>query len=259
MSPKIVKFQGNYYFECQWTGVKLTSRYGIPKKNNNEREGAFADAACAVSYLFKQREEDDISEKTLKEKLASIHDDLRLHKTNALLEKAPQFDDAAKVDFSYRERMPQMYQPHLHVQIATDLEGVSTERKTKSKKLCFVIVPVEGEVTQQSLDKGSCLDLEVPFPFLKLASGSQKSKDLVVFSSEEGEVNPRLNSLFPPKEGETPVVFHGTGLVICKVGDERIDLFATSPDKKRKSSKKSKEETLLAIESFVNVNKKQKL
>lgn len=266
MSPKIVKQNGKNYYQCQWTGALLTSRYGIPKKSGSDREGTYADAACAISHLRSLFETNDkegkpiISEKSYKEKLAAVHLDLGLHNAKSAQELvfAPEFDDLSKVDFSYRQAAPWMYQPHLHIPVEKDVAAQSSERKSKSKKLCLLVVPVEGEVQQLPLEKGSFLELQQAFSLIKIASGSQKSKDLIILSSEDGEPNVRLNSLFPPKEGEVPVVFRGDGIVICKVGDESVDLFSQSPEKGRKT-KKSKEQTSQELDEIVNASKKRRL
>jgi hypothetical protein len=264
MSPKIVKHNGQNYFQCQWTGQLLTNAYGIPKKNGTDREGSFADAACAIAHLRKQFETLDkegkplISDKSYNEKLAAVHQDLKLHVSKQKLVFAPEFDDLSKVNFSYREECPWMYQPRLHTSIES-IPPPSSERKSKSKKLCVLIVPVEGGVSQQLLERGSSVEFSDSFQIRKIASGSQKSKDLIVLSSQDGEDNLRLNSLFPPKEGEVPTLFKGDGIVICKVGDESVDLFTPSPDKGRKTSKKSKEQTNQELEEIVNESKKRRL
>lgn len=267
MSPKIVKVNGEPYFECQWTGVKLKSRYGIPKKSGSDREGTYADAACAIAHLRQQFETLDkegkplISEKTYKEKLAAVHLDLGLQnaKKGESLQFAPTFEDLSQVSFSYREECPWMFQPHLHIPVDKDVAAQPSERKSKSKKLCLLVVPVgEGEVVQMPLEKGAFLELASAFSLEKIASGSQKSKDLIILSSEDGEPNTRLNSLFPPKEGEVPVIFRGDGIVVCKVGDENFDLFSPSPEKGRKV-KKSKEQTSQELDEIVNASKKRRI
>jgi hypothetical protein len=261
MSPKIVKFNGKPYFECLWTGVKLSSRYGIPKKSGGEREGSYADAACAVAHLTKQFQEGEIKEKTLKEKLSYIHTDLGLHKSSRpeeVLVSAPVFEDSSNVDFSYRQSAPWMYQPHLHIPVEKEIEE-SLPKSKSSKKQCVILVPADGsEVQQFSLDKGQSLSLE-GFVLKRLTSCSQKSKDMVVLSKDEGPVNTRLTSLFPAKEGQEQLEFKGDGIVICKMGEESSDIFADSPSKKRKSSKKSKEQASLEVEKFVDECKKQRV
>jgi len=244
---KIIKFDGKHFYECQFSGIKLTTRYGIPKKTGGERDGSYADAACAVAHIIQQVRDDKIKEKAAKEKLSLIHSDLGLHKAKngESLQPAPEIDPA-NPDFSYRQKFPWMYVPHLHVPIAVDVQaGKADSRKAKAKKLNVFVVPVNGEVSDNVLEKAENLEFEVPFVIKKIGCGAQKSKDLLILSSEDSEeVNHRVSSLFVPKENEVTPVYHGNAIVICKLGDEKSDIFSeSSPDKKRKSSKKSKEES----------------
>jgi hypothetical protein len=253
---KIIKFNGNYYYECQYSGIKLDTRYGVPKKTGSERDGSYADAACAVAHILQQIKDGKIKEKAAKEKLALIHTDLGLHKAanGETLKPAPELDPS-NPDFSYREKFPWMYKPHLHIPIDVDVQaGKADSRKAKAKKLNVFVVPVEGELSDQVLEKAESLDFEVPFTIRKIGSGAQKSKDLLILSSEDSEVvNHRVSSLFTPKENEVSPVYHGNAIVICKLGEEKCDLFTEgSPDKKRKSSKKSKEENDKEVDDLLS-------
>jgi len=253
---KIIKFNGNYYYECQYSGIKLQTRYGIPKKTGGDRDGSYADAACAVAHIIKQLREDKIKEKAAKEKLSLIHSDLGLHKAKngESIQPAPELDPS-NPDFSYREKFPWMYQPHLHIPISVDVAtGKADSRKAKAKKLNVFVVPVNGELTTYTLEKAEFLNFELPFKVMKIGSGAQKSKDLLILSSEDSEeVNHRVSAFFAPKENEVTPVYHGNAVVICKLGDDKSDIFSeSSPDKKRKSSKKSKEESQKEVDDLLN-------
>ena len=263
---KITKFNGNYYYECQYSGIKIATRYGIPKKTGGDRDGSYADAACAVAHIIQQVREEKIKEKSAKEKLSLIHADLGLHKAKngESLMPAPELDPS-NPDFSYREKFPWMYQPHLHIPIGVDVgAGKADSRKTKAKKLTLFIIPVEGELQEFVIDKSESMEFEVPFLVKKIGPGAQKSKDLLILSSEDSEaVNQRVSSLFTPKENEVQPVYHGNALVLCKLGDDKPDLFSeSSPDKKRKNSKKSKEENQKEVDDLLRDlvgNKRQKI
>lgn len=252
---KIIKFQGAHYYECQYSGIKLKSRYGIPKKSGGERDGSYADAACAVAHVVQQLKSSKISDKSAREKISLIHTDLGLQraKNGEAIQAAPELDPV-NPDFSYREKFPWMYQPHLHIPIEVDVQSGKTEsRKAKAKKMTLFVVPVEGEVIESVLEKAEFLELETPFLVSKIGSGAQKSKDLLILSSEDSEsVNHRVTSLFAPKENEVTPVYHGNALVICKLGEDKSDLFdeSSSPDKKRKT-KKTKEESEKEVDDLL--------
>lgn len=260
---KIVKFQGKQFFECQWSGIKLTKRYGIPKKTGGERDGSFADAACAFAYLVRQLQEEKISEKSFREKSNSIHRDLGLHKAknNESLVPAPELDPV-NPDFSYRNNFPWMYQEHLHIPIERDVEeGKADSRKAKVKNHTMFVVPVAGEVTESVLNRGEQVDFELPFCVAKVGMGSQKSKELIILSSEDSElVNTRVTSLFTPKEGEVAPVYHGNALVLCKLGEDKSDIFSDEAEKKRKLSRKSKEQDRKEVDDLLDgfIPKKQR-
>ncbi len=261
---KIIKFNGTYFYECQYSGIKITTRYGIPKKTGSERDGSYADAACAVAHIINQARSGKIKEKSAKEKLSLIHSDLGLQKAknNECLVPAPELDPA-NPDFTYREKHPWMYQPHLHVPISVDVQlGKADSRKAKPKKLTLFVVPVNGEISESTLEKAESLEFDVPFLVKKVGSGAQKSKDLILLSSEDSEeVNHRVSSLFTPKENEVSPVYHGNALVLCKLGEDSADIFTeNSPDKKRKKSKEeNQKEVDDLLRELIGEPKRQKL
>lgn len=252
---KIVKFGDASYFECQWSGIKLKERYGIPKKTGGEREGSFADGACAVAYYCDLRTEGKISDKNCREKLNFIHQDLGLHKSKHKLVPAPDIDPV-NPDFSYREDAPWMYQKHLHVPIDVDVAANKSKciaRKENKKRQCFFSVPVEGEVVEFCANRGEEIELEVPFEVRKIGLGSQKSKEVIILSSEDSEsINKRVNSIADANE-KNKIEFHGNALLICRLNKDDSDgLFKSAGEKRKRNSKKTQEEKQAELDELLN-------
>lgn len=202
---KIIKFKDQYFQECQWTGVKLTSRYGIPKekarKEGDARDGSFADAACAVAWVQEQNRLGKIDDAKCAKLLGLIRRDLGLDKIHPppQLYAAPEIDPA-NPDFSYRKTLPFMIKERVHVPVSEDLamrksgkgtprgseDDSSTGGEEKKKLWLYTVHPEEGiEVTE--LPFKQLLELPQRIQFKKIISVTSKSKDIQVFISEDSK------------------------------------------------------------------------
>ena len=195
-APKIVKFKGESYFECMWTGVKLTSCYALPEfdtKGRRSKGGSFADAACAVAWINSKYKEG----KTKEKKLSQLAADLGLSADEELLE-APECPPVEEYDFSYRNKFPWMFKPEIHVTVAEALEWKEegAEEKDEEKKepqRKVLIYDLNGEVADPPFYKGSLI-------FSTLLDG-------LVFAGNSGQYNSEL-------EEKTGVKAFGDALVI---------------------------------------------
>ena len=156
--PKIVKFKKESYFECLWTGVKLSSCYALPIFDKHARRlkgGSFADAACAVAWLNANTKDGRTKEK----KLSDVAYDLGLSFDQALVE-APECPPVEEYDFSYRDKYDWMYKPEIHLTVDEVLQwkaqdSEEKEKEAKEEKRRLVCYDLEGEVMPTPEYKGN--------------------------------------------------------------------------------------------------------
>lgn len=213
--PKIIKFRDEYYQECQWTGMKLTSRYGIPKekaRNKDDREYSFADGACAVAWVEEQSRLGKMEPARCAKLLELISKDLGLEKLGRTPTPAPKVDPA-NPDLSYRASMPWMHKPRIYVPVQEDVairknkeeeaagdssSSVGSDDPGKGKKMFYLytVGTAPDQVDVCSLPFKAVSQLPVEVKGKTFYSVTTKSKDVIILSSgDSAEINHQVNSL----------------------------------------------------------------
>lgn len=228
LNLKIVRFQDDYYYECQWTGAKRKFRYGIPREGSLERRGTFADPACAAAWVVEKNKLGLLDENKAKKLLQAIAIDLQLVKTGHLIHTAPKFDPGENIDWGYQtdpkscEHMmfPKSgminIQCDLHQSGRSNKSSTSTSSSSKSatpQKRLYLYSLYQEYKTPDSQEEPfvshyvSCpfnetLTFQEPIPIKKIALATFKSKECVLFSEENSEErNPQIAAMFSTSEG----------------------------------------------------------
>lgn len=222
MQPKLVRIGDKYYQTCLWSGTMLESRYGIPKRRRDgsvSRSGSFADAACATSWVVANVESP--------QKQAKMLEDLALDlgvEVSQLMQAPPQLNPLNQ-NFDYRETVPWMYRPDLHVSLETDLRARklgSEERKERKRKGSearrFLLYEFgengEVRVEPDQLSVGEVKEfVPLPLSLRKLVYLVHKGKDVLLLCEEGGKTdNVHLRTLF----GEHAKGLVGNALALTK-------------------------------------------
>lgn len=207
---KIIKFRDSYFQECQWSGAKLKSRYGIPKekarKDGDSRDGSFADAACAVAWIHDQVFRGNMEDARSVKLLELIRKDLGLDKIQPYpknLYAAPALDPT-EPDFSYRQDHPYMYKPRLHVPVEEDIStrktkgsgsGEESSGEEKKKMFWLYTVKTDSGIEETQLPFKQILQLPQVVRGSTFYSLTNKSKDIIVLSSNDSDkVNHQVNT-----------------------------------------------------------------
>lgn len=231
----IKQFRGKYYYECQWTGAKITERYGIPKgEMGGEKRGTFVDPACAIAYIVDAESKGRVTREKASKLIEIVIQDLGLVKSGNTLISAPDVDQSGSMDFSYRKEHPYMVHPKSgYRKLEADLEkkGMdinSSDGKTSLKKSSlgkrlhvYTVLPekADSSETGTQLYRTDCAQQEVVdfgagILLKKLALRSYKGKDAILISEENSsEINKQIPELFPKN---TPVLLGDVHMILRK-------------------------------------------
>lgn len=243
---RLIQFNDQWYQQCMWSGAHLTERYGVPNKKG-EREGSFADAACAVAYWSKMAShevEKPIPKDKLEKVFDSIYRDLKLGKVKHQLVPAPKLTPTT-LDFSYRERCTWMHNPGLYIKVEEDMRMKNNKDKSTREK-CFTLYDVELDKDPQHIDttkleQPTSIMLPAPFEVGQLIYTGYKAGDAIVLAQGNGfPKNEIAEHIFLNNKNQFDIL--GNALVLLR---ERnlIDDFKkrSEKDSKEKKDKKKKD------------------
>lgn len=199
LALKIVRFKGNQYYECQYTGAKRRERYGIPREEiGKDRRGTFADPACAVAWILDQQTNKKLDAAKGKKFLQAIALDLGIGSgvSDNKLMRAPPMDPGSDLNMSYQRDWPWMMHPksgYTQIEKEKDLSKSESPADKPEKKFYLYSIDPEKEgkeikslcVTQAFK---STIDLDEPIKVSHIRTDVFKSKEVVMLAeSNEGE------------------------------------------------------------------------
>lgn len=256
LNVPLQKVKGRWYQMCLWSGCLLDSRYGIlkinEKKKTTDREGSFADAACAMAYITElvRKPEGDpkkISLEKFKKYADAIAKDLKIGEKGKFkdkhLECAPPIDPV-NANFGYRNKMPHMYQPHNHIPVSTDIMKKDQKQGFHREKTYHVYDVPNGETSAQiesvSLEQFHSIDLEDPLLIKRIVYTGYKSGDAVILSTESStDINENVQKVFLNNKVQFEI--HGRSLMLIRDKNVVEDLQKKEEKaEKKQDSKKRK-------------------
>lgn len=149
---KIVKFKGQFFFQCLHSGVLIKHCYAYPDFDRYKRRkngGSFADSACAVAYLETQLKNGKISIKKHANLMESIRMELIPHRPDLELIEAPNMTPDRPY-FEYRKDYPYMYDESLFLDVQTVLQWRKDDKEhrqnTRKERGPYIYQTVKGTI-----------------------------------------------------------------------------------------------------------------
>lgn len=250
--PLLVKFKDGYVHECDYSGVKMNSRFAYPRPTtksgrSTELIGCYVDAACAVAFLLDQATEQLIDKPTLERHLESIRNFLDLKKHQELV-RAPAINPT-NVDFSYRSKMPWMFKPNLHVSVAHDLDAREKKKKSNvTREKSFNVYDFTdlnakptGEYPFEPLTQPSSISLLKSINVGRIQYNNFKGADCIILCEKDGPSNIQAEKVFAGNKEEFAI--NGKAILLMReknLGEELAKKAEKLNKEKNKDGDKSK-------------------